>query len=94
MNYTEATRYLKEMIITVGDFELRDRAIKQEDVSIIENSVFYLKDIRVGDDYEENVKVVVKKGLPTPFVIGDQYITNQWGKYRVDKEKNKIIFEK
>jgi hypothetical protein len=70
------------------------RAIKQEDGSIIENSVFYLKDIRVGDDYEENVKVVVKKGLPTPFVIGDQYITNQWGKYRVDKEKNKIIFEK
>jgi peptidoglycan-associated lipoprotein len=94
MNYTEATRYLKEMIITVGDFELRDRAIKQEDGSIIENSAFYLKDIRVGDDYEENVKVIVKKGLPTPFVIGDQYISNQWGKYKVDKEKSKIIFEK
>ena len=94
MNYADATRYLKDMIITVSDFELRDRAIKQEDGSIIENSVFYLKDIRVGDDYEENVKVVVKKGLPTPFVIGDQYITTQWGAYKVDKEKNKIIYQK
>ena len=94
MNYADATRYLKDMIITVSDFELRDRAIKQEDGSIIENSVFYLKDIRVGDDFEENVKVVVKKGLPTPFVIGDQYITTQWGAYKVDKEKNKIIYQK
>lgn len=48
----------------------------------------------MGDDYEENVKVIVKKGLPTPFVIGDQYIINQWGTYKVDKEKNKIIFDK
>lgn len=94
MNYTEASRYLKEMIITVADFELRDRAIKQEDGTIIENSVFYLKDIRVGDDYEENVKVVVKKGLPTPFVIGDQYINTNWGAYKVDTDKKKIIFDK
>lgn len=94
MNYADATRYLKDMIITVADFELKDRAIKQEDGSIIENSAFFLRDIRVGDDYEENVKVVVKKGLPTPFVIGDQYIINQWGSYKVDKEKNKIIFDK
>lgn len=94
MNYTEATRYLKEMIITVADFELKDRAIKQEDGSIIENSAFFLKDIRVGDDYEENVKVIVKKGLPTPFVIGDQYIINQWGNYKVDKDKGKIIYDK
>ena len=94
MNYADATRYLKDMIITVADFELKDRAIKQEDGSIIENSAFFLRDIRVGDDYEENVKVIVKKGLPTPFVIGDQYIINQWGTYKVDKEKNKIIFDK
>ncbi|HPE40077.1 MAG TPA: OmpA family protein [Bacteroidales bacterium] len=94
MNYADATRYLKDMIITVADFELKDRAIKQEDGSIIENSAFFLRDIRVGDDYEENVKVIVKKGLPTPFVIGDQYIINQWGDYKVDKEKNKIMFDK
>lgn len=64
MDYIEATRYLKEMIITVADFELKDRAIKQEDGSIIENTAFFLREIRVGDDYEENVKVVVKKIYP------------------------------
>lgn len=94
MDYIEATRYLKEMIITVADFELKDRAIKQEDGSIIENTAFFLREIRVGDDYEENVKVVVKKNLPTKFVIGDEYIRENWGDYTIDTAKNKLIYKK
>jgi len=82
------------MIITVADFELKDRAIKQEDGSIIENTAFYLREIRVGDDYEENVKVVVKKNLPSKFVIGDQYIRDHWGDYDIDTAKNRLIYKK
>ena len=93
MNYADATRFLKEMIIQVSDFEMRDRAIKQEDGSIIENSVLYLSEIRIGDDYAENVKVIVKKGLPAPFVIGDTFISEEWGEYTIDKEKKMIIFK-
>lgn len=94
MSYTAATQFLKDMIITYADFELQDKAIKQEDGSIIENSVLYIKEIRIGDDYAENVKVIVKKGLPSTFVIGETYIQDEWGTYTIDKTKNLIIFDK
>lgn len=94
MNYADATRFLKESIIKVNDFEDKAGAIKQEDGSIIENSVLYLEELRVGDDYEENVKVTVKKGLAAPFVIGSGFIEENWGSYTIDKEKNLLKFNK
>lgn len=94
MNYADATRFLKESIIKVNDFEDKEGAIKQEDGSIIEGAVLYLEELRVGDDYEENVKVVVKKGLPAAFVIGDGFIRNAWGEFTVDKAKSIIRFSK
>ena len=93
MNYADATRFLKESIIKVNDFEDKAGAIKQEDGSIIENSVLYLEELRVGDDYEENVKVIVKKGLAAPFVIGDGFIKDSWGDFTIDKEKNQLKFK-
>jgi len=92
MNYTDATRFLKESIISLEDFEEKSGAIKQEDGSIIEGAVLYLQELRVGDDYEENVKVTVKKGLPAAFVIGDGFIEESWGAYTVDTSRNMIIF--
>ena len=94
MNYADATRFLKESIIKVNDFEDKAGAIKQEDGSIIENSVLYLEELRVGDDYEENVKVTVKKGLAAPFVIGSGFIEDNWGSYTIDKERNLLKFNK
>ena len=93
MNYADATRFLKESIIKVNDFENKAAAIQQEDGSIIENSVLYLEELRVGDDYEENVKVTVKKGLSAPFVIGDGFIKDSWGEFTIDKEKNQLKFK-
>lgn len=94
MNYADATRFLKESIIKVNDFEDKAGAIQQEDGSIIENAVFYLEELRVGDDYEENVKVTVKKGLPAPFVIGDGFIRESWGDYTIDKGSNLLKYNK
>ena len=94
MNYADATRFLKESIIKVNDFEDKAGAIKQEDGSIIENSVLYLEELRVGDDYEENVKVIVKKGLAAPFVIGSGFIEENWGSYTIDKERNLLKYNR
>lgn len=94
MSYTLASRLLKEMIIKANDFEDVATAINTEDGSITENAVLYLEELRVGDDYEENVKVVVKKGLASDFIIGDGFISNSWGKYTIDKEHSQIVYEK
>ncbi len=94
MSYTAATQFLREMIITVSDFEEKEKAIKQEDGSIIENSVLYLSELRIGDDYAENVPVIIKKGLSSTFVIGENYIKDEWGQYRIDTSRNLLIFDK
>ena len=94
MNYADATRFLKEMIITVDDFEAKDKAIKVEDGSIIEGAVLYLKNLKLGEDEADNVKVIVKKSMPAPFVIGSDYISDEFGSFVVDKDKKMIIFAK
>ena len=50
--------------------------------------------MKFGDDYAENVKVIVKKGLTAPFLIGEEFITNEFGTYKVDKAQKLIIFDK
>ena len=94
ISYTLASRLLKEMIIKANDFEDVENAINKEDGSIKPDAILYLEELRVGDDYDENVKVVVRKGLPADFVIGDAFITDAWGKYTIDKEKSIIVYEK
>jgi peptidoglycan-associated lipoprotein len=92
MNYADATRFLKESIINLDDFEDKAAAIKQEDGSIIDGVVLYLQELRVGDDYAENVKVTVKKNLPAAFVIGDGFIQNEWGNFTIDKSRSILIY--
>ena len=92
MNYADATRFLKESFISLEDFEEKAGAIKQEDGSIIEGAVLYLEELRIGDDYSENVKVTVKKGLPAAIVVGDQYIKEEWGEFTIDKSRNVILY--
>lgn len=92
MNYADATRFLKESIINLDDFEEKAAAIKQEDGSIIDGVVLYLQEIRVGDDYAENVKVTVKKNLPAAFVIGDGFIQSEWGNFTIDKSRSLLIY--
>lgn len=93
MSYTDATKFLKDMIITVNDFEDKENAIN-EDGTIKEDAILYLNDLKLGEDYAENVKVIVKKGLSSSFVIGGDFITDEFGAYVVDKEKQMLIFNK
>lgn len=94
MNYTDAMRFLKENIVQVDDFEDKAGAIKQEDGTIIEGSALYLSEIRIGEDYEENVKVIVKKNLSSAFIIGDNFISSAWGDYTIDKSRGLLLFNK
>ena len=94
IDYKTATDLLNEIIIDLDDFELGEKALTPDEGNIIENSVIYLRELAVGDDYAENVKVIVKKGLPAAFVIGNNFITEEWGKYTIDRENGEIIFEK
>lgn len=94
MSYADASKFLKEMIITVNDFEEKEKAINAADGSIIENAVLYLNDLKIGDDVAENVRVVVKKGLTSSFVIGGTFISDEFGNYSIDSDRKLIIFNK
>ena len=94
IDYETATKLLKDMTIEIGDFELGEKALKPDDGSIIENSVLYLRELAMGDDYAENVKVIVKKGITAALVVGSEFISEEWGDYMIDKEKGEIVFEK
>ncbi|HOF45378.1 MAG TPA: OmpA family protein [Bacteroidales bacterium] len=94
MNYADATRFLKEMIITVNDFEDKENSINLTDGSIVEGSAIYLNNLKIGDDTAENVRVIVKKALTSSFVIGGDYITDEFGTYTIDSERNLIVFDK
>ncbi len=93
MNYNDAFKFLQQHIITVNDFEEKENAIN-EDGSIKEDAILYLNDLKLGEDYAENVKVIVKKGLNSNFVIGGDFITDEFGSYILDKEKQMLIFNK
>lgn len=93
MNYTDATRFLKELIVTVDDFENKAAAINEEDGTIIENSVLTIHDFKIGDNETQDVKVIVRKGLTSPFMLGEGFISKQFGSFNVDKAQKAIIFE-
>jgi len=94
MDYATATQLLHNYTIEIEDFELGEKALKSDDGSIIENSILYLRELAMGDDYAENVKVIIKKGLKATFVVGPDFISEEWGKYTIDQEGKEIVFER
>ncbi|MBR3578370.1 MAG: OmpA family protein [Bacteroidales bacterium] len=94
MNHTDAMRFLKDHIVSIEDFDAKAAAINEEDGQIIENSILTLKSFNMGDNEAENVKVVVKKGLTSSFLVGEGFLTRTFGNFTVDKAKKVIIFEK
>jgi peptidoglycan-associated lipoprotein len=93
MDLETANRFLRDMVIEIEDFELGGKALTP-DGAIIENSILYLNELVMGDDYAENVKVIVRKGLQAPLLVGQDFILEEWGKYKIDRENKEILFEK
>ena len=94
ISYEQAMRFLREAVITVGDFELQDKAIVAEDGTIIDKSVLYLHTVQIGDDVLENVEVKVVKEQKEPIIIGSKTFEEEFGKYTVNTNDNKLIFNK
>lgn len=94
MDYEAASQMLSSYDIAKEDFELGEKALKHDDGYIIENSILYLRELIMGDDYAENVKVTIKKGLPAALLIGAEFISEEWGKYTIDEQKKELIFDK
>ena len=93
MSFTEAMKFLKKLIITIDDFDSKAAAINEEDGTIFDGAVLTLHDFCMGDNLTQNVKVIVKKGQTVPFVIGEGFINEKFGRFTLDREKNVIIFE-
>ncbi|MDR0368376.1 MAG: OmpA family protein [Bacteroidales bacterium] len=94
VSYEQAMRFLKDATITVGDFELGVEAIVAEDGTIIDKSVLYLNSVQIGDDVLENVEVKVIKDQKVPIVIGSKTFEEEFGKYTVNQNEGKLIFNK
>ena len=94
MNHADATRFLKDHIILAKDFEAGNAAIDPEDGTIIDDAVLILKNFNLGDNEAKDVKVIVRKGLTSPFIVGEDFLKNQFGNFTVDKAQKAIIFEK
>ena len=94
ISYDQAMKFLKEAIIKVSDFELKDKAIVIEDGTIIDKSVVYLNTLRIGDKEIENVEMRVIKGQKEPIVIGSKTFEEEFGAYTINAGDGKLIFNK
>ncbi|MDR1180908.1 MAG: OmpA family protein [Bacteroidales bacterium] len=94
ISYDQAMRFLKDAIIKVGDFELKDKAIVPEDGTIIDKSIVYLNTFQIGDEVLENVEMTVIKEQKEPVIIGSKTFEEEFGSYTINKEEGKLIFNK
>ena len=94
ISYDQAMRFLKEAIITVGDFDLKEKAIVPEDGTIIDKSVVYLNTLQIGDQLLENVEMKVIKDQKEPIIIGSKTFEEEFGKHTVNAAEKKLIFNK
>ena len=88
----EAMNFLKEYKITINDFAEKAKAIN-EDGSIVDNSVLYLTDLKIGEETIENVEVTVVKGQKAAISFGDKKLAEEFGEYTIDKDKKTLTFK-
>ncbi|MCL2131075.1 MAG: OmpA family protein [Lentimicrobiaceae bacterium] len=93
ISYDQAMNFLKEAIITVGDFEEGVSAIN-EDGTIIDKSIVYLSTLQIGEEVLENAKMIVVKEQKEAVIIGSKTFVEEFGTYTVDKGEQKLFFDK
>ncbi|MDD4209398.1 MAG: OmpA family protein, partial [Bacteroidales bacterium] len=93
ISYDQALKYLKEAIFTVGDFELKEKAISEKDGSIIDGSIVFFNTLQIGDELIENVEAVVVKEQKEAVIIGANKFIEEFGTYRIDEQTRRLIFD-
>ncbi len=94
ISYDQAMKFLKDAIITVGDFELKEKAIVESDGTIVDGVKVYLNTLQISDNVLENVEMTVVKGQKVPIIVGSQVFEEEFGTYKIDKAQQKLIFDK
>ena len=93
ISYDQAMKFLKEAIFTVGDFDLKEKAIDDKDGTIIDRSIVYFNTLQVGDEVLENVEAIIIKGLKETIVIGKEKFIEEFGDYELNEKEGKLIFK-
>jgi peptidoglycan-associated lipoprotein len=95
ISYDQAMRFLRDAIITVGDFEEGGGSKEiEEDGSIVDKSVVYLTTLQVGEQVLENVRMTIVKGQKEPIIIGSKTFEDEFGTYTIDKGEQRLYFNK
>jgi peptidoglycan-associated lipoprotein len=87
----QALEFLKEGAITKKEFEGDPNTILSGG-TIVDRSVFTIKEIRIGNKVVNDIQATVYQDLETPFLFGES-VLQQFGKFTIDKERSEIVFE-
>lgn len=82
---------LKGGFISKNDFEGDPNTILVEG-TILDRSVFNIKEMRIGNKTVNDLKITVIQDLEMPMLFGES-ILQQFGKFTISKETSEIIFE-
>ena len=88
--WEEAMNLLYQQRITKEDFPMRDESFDPEG-NIVDRATLVFKEMQIGEQRQQNVEVVVKKGIDYKFIINRTGL-RQFGEYEFDKQRAKLIF--
>ena len=90
ISWEEAMNLLYQQRITKEDFPLRDESFDPEG-NILDHATIIFKEMQIGEQRQQNVEVVVVKGIDYKFIINRTGL-KQFGEYEFDKQRAKLIF--
>ena len=90
ISWEEAMNLLYQQRITKEDFPMRDESFDPEG-NIVDRAIVVFKEMQLGEQHQQNVEVIVVKGIDYKFVI-NRLGLQQFGEYEFDKQKGKLHF--
>lgn len=89
----EVLQFFNVHKLTVDNFKDKEKAINEEDGSIVENSIVIIPEMSIGTKVKKNVAARVRSGLDVPIIIGDRTLAT-FGEYEIDLKAKELVFEK
>ena len=90
ISWEEAMNLLYQQRITKEDFPMRDESFDPEG-NIVDKAIVVFKEMQIGEQHQQNVEVVVVKGIDYKFIINRMGL-NQFGEYEFDKQRAQLHF--
>ena len=90
ISWEEAMNMLYQRRINKEDFPDRDHAFDPEG-NILDRAKLVFKEIQIGQHHQQNVEVIVVKGIDYKFIINRSALAD-FGEYEFDKQQGKLYF--